>query len=183
MVMWLLASIFAATWFVTGAMATHLPRLLQLAGATPGEAVGYAALVGPAQVAARLAEFGFLRRIHPIVSARIAAGLHPIGVFILGVSSGPAGLAAFTVLYGAGNGLLTIAKGTLPLALLGPVSYGYRQGLIGAPARMAQATSPLLFGLLIERWGLWSLGASATLTLFALAALLFLRPVNARHTN
>jgi len=174
-VLWLLAFIFAATWFVTGAMATHLPRLLQEAGASPAEAVGYAALVGPAQVAARLAEFGLLRRIHPIVAARIAATLHPLGVGMLAIFGMPLGLAAFAVLHGAGNGMLTIAKGTLPLALLGPKDYGYRQGLIGAPARMAQATAPLLFGLLLDRWGIWSLAASALITLSAMVALFILR--------
>jgi len=91
----------------------------------------------------------------------------------------PFGLTAFAALHGAGNGLLTVAKGTLPLALLGPKDYGYRQGLIGAPARMAQASSPLLFGLLVDRWGIWSLAASAAITLAAMVALLLLRPGHA----
>jgi MFS family permease len=175
-VMWLLAFVFAAAWFVTGAMATHLPSLLREAGATTAQAIGFAALVGPSQVAARLAEFGLLRHIHPIVSARIAAAMLPLGVGMLVIFGMPYGLAAFAILYGAGNGLLTIAKGTLPLAMLGPKDYGYRQGLIGAPARMAQATAPLLFGLLVSRWGIWSLAAAVTLTLSALIALLILRP-------
>src|SRR5208282_2398194 len=51
-----LAFFFSAAWFVTGAMAAHLPRLLEAAGATSTEAVAAAALVGPAQVAARLVE-------------------------------------------------------------------------------------------------------------------------------
>src|SRR3954465_10446092 len=58
----LLAFVFAAVWFVTGAMAAHLPGLLRAAGAQPAEAIVAAALLGPAQVAARLAEFGLLRR-------------------------------------------------------------------------------------------------------------------------
>jgi len=73
----------------------------------------------PDQVAARTAEFIILRRIHPIVSARIAAALHPIGASAL-LILGPAGASLFAALYGAGNGLLTIARGTLPLALFGP---------------------------------------------------------------
>jgi MFS family permease len=71
----ILAFVFAATWFVTGAMAAHMPRLLEIAGASSTTAIAAAALVGPAQVAARLAEFGVLRRLHPLVSARIAAPL------------------------------------------------------------------------------------------------------------
>ena len=119
----ILAFVFAATWFVTGAMAAHLPRLLEIAGASTTAAVTAAALVGPAQVAARLVEFGALRMVHPLVSARLAALLHPIGAVILGLI-GPGAITAFAVLHGAGNGLLTIAKGTVPLAIFGPVGYG-----------------------------------------------------------
>ena len=100
-------------------MAAHLPDLLERAGATPLAAVAAAALVGPAQVVARLIEFILLRRIHPLVSARIAATLHPIGAAVLALM-GPAGAAPFAILYGAGNGLLTIARGTVPLALFEP---------------------------------------------------------------
>ena len=106
-----LAFVFATTWFVTGAMAAHPPRLLEIAGASTTSAIAAAALVGPAQVAARLVEFGALRRVHPLVSVRLAALLHPIGAVILAVV-GPGAITAFAVLHGAGNGLLTIAKGT-----------------------------------------------------------------------
>src|ERR1700748_3652437 len=81
----ILAFVFAATWFVTGVMAAHLPRLLEIAGAGTTAAIAAAALVGPAQVAARLVEFGALRKVHPLVSARLAALLHPIGAVILAV--------------------------------------------------------------------------------------------------
>jgi MFS family permease len=56
----ILAFVFAATWFVTGAMAAHMPRLLEIAGASSTAAIAAAALVGPAQVGARLVEFGSL---------------------------------------------------------------------------------------------------------------------------
>jgi hypothetical protein len=55
---------------------------------------------------------------------------------------------------GPGNGLLTIAKGTVPLAIFGPVGYGLRSGILGAPARAMQAASPLLFGLLMDYMGI-----------------------------
>jgi MFS family permease len=172
--MLLLAFVFAAAWFVTGAMAAHLPDLLERAGATPFAAVGAAALVGPAQVVARLVEFILLRRIHPLVSARLAAALHPIGAVVLALT-GAAGAVPFAILYGAGNGLLTIARGTVPLALFGPNAYGERTGLLGAPARAAQALAPLLFGLMLGAFGLAAIFVSAGLCLAALAALLCLR--------
>lgn len=170
----LLAFVFAAAWFVTGAMAAHLPTLLERAGATPYEAIAAAALVGPSQVAARLGEFVLLRRIHPLVSARIAAALHPIGAVVL-VLFGTVTAPVFVVLYGAGNGLLTIARGTLPLALFGPRGYGERTGLLGAPARAAQAFAPFVFGLLLDRMGVAVITVSATLCLAALGVLFCLR--------
>ncbi len=176
--MFLLAFVFAAAWFVTGSMAAHLPRLLMGAGASPVAAVAAAALVGPAQVAARLAEFLLLRRIHPLVSARIATILHPIGAAVLALA-GPAGIAAFAILYGAGNGLLTIARGTVPLAIFGPQGYGARTGLVGAPARASQALAPFAFGLLLDAMGTWVILISAGLCIAALAALLSLRPARA----
>ena len=81
----------------------------------------------------------------------------------------------FAIFHGAGNGVLTIARGTLPLAIFGPQNYGYRLGIIGAPARMAQAAAPLLFGLLIDAMGSRVLIVSSALSLAALAALLLLR--------
>jgi MFS family permease len=172
--MFLLAFVFAAGWFVTGAMASHLPGLLERAGATPLQAIAAAALVGPAQVAARLVEFFLLRRAHPLISARVAALLHPIGAVIF-VIVGPAAATAFTVFYGAGNGLLTIARGTVPLAVFGPHGYGERTGLLGAPARAAQALAPLLFGLLLDAMGASVIFVSAALCLAALAALMCVR--------
>jgi len=173
----LLAFVFAATWFVTGAMAAHLPTLLQAAGASTAVAIAAAALLGPAQVAARVAEFGLLRRCHPLVSARLAALGHPLGAAALAVFGAPAAMG-FVVLHGMGNGVLTIAKGTLPLAVFGPAGYGARQGWLGAPARVLQATAPFLFGLLLEGAGV---GAALTLTaglsLAACVALLALRAV------
>jgi hypothetical protein len=108
------------------------------------------------------------------MSARIAATLHPIGAGIFALT-GVAGAAVFVVLYGAGNGLLTIARGTVPLALFGPHGYGERTGLLGAPARAAQAFAPLLFGLLLDAVGVSALFVSAGLCLAALCALFCLR--------
>jgi MFS family permease len=170
----LLAFVFAATWFVTGAMAAHMPRLFEIAGSSSTAAIAAAALVGPAQVAARLVEFGVLRWIHPLVSARIAAALHPVGAGILAAFGAPA-IMAFALLHGAGNGLLTIAKGTLPLAIFGPAGYGLRNGILAAPARAAQATSPVIFGLLIDWLGVGALAISAGMSIAALLALMGLR--------
>ena len=170
----LLAFAFAAAWTVTGAMAAHLPRILEAAGATSLQAVTAGALIGPAQVAARIVEASFLSRYHPLVSTRLACLTHPIGAAILALAGGGAA-SVFAIFHGAGNGILTIARGTLPLAMFGPLNYGYRLGIIGAPARMAQAAAPLAFGLLIDTMGSRVLIVSSALSLSALVALSLLR--------
>ncbi|WP_419343337.1 MFS transporter [Achromobacter sp. PD1] len=170
----LLAFVFAATWFISTAMATHLPRMLEAAGATLAAAVAVGALIGPAQVAGRLLEFGLLRQVHPLLSARLAALAHPAGVAVL-LTGGPVMAPVFAILHGAGNGILTIAKGTLPLALFGPQGYGARQGWLMMPARVAQAAAPFLFGLALDAWGANALWLSGAIGLAACAALLVLR--------
>jgi hypothetical protein len=170
----LLGFAFAAAWSVTSAMAAHFPRILEAAGATSLQAVAAGALIGPAQVAARVVEASLLSRYHPLLSARLSCLTHPIGAAIVGIAGGGAA-GIFAVFHGAGNGILTIARGTLPLAIFGSQNYAYRLGLIGAPSRMAQAAAPLVFGLLIESMGSRVLIVSSGLSLAALAALLLLR--------
>ena len=170
----LLSFAFAAAWTVTSAMAAHLPRIVEAFGATPAQAVFAGMMIGPAQVGARIMEASLLNRFHPIVSTRLACITHPIGACVIGIFGGGAA-AAFALLHGAGNGILTIARGTLPLAIFGPENYAYRLGLIGAPSRICQALAPLAFGLLIEPMGKLVVVVSAGLCLAALVALMALR--------
>jgi len=175
----LLLALFAAfTSFVTSAMAAHLPGLLLAAGASGVTALTASTLLGPAQVAARVLEFMAARRyrFHPLLSARIATALHPIGGLAVGIFGGlPLAASGFALLHGAGNGMITIAKGTLPLAVFGPGGYGFRQGLLNALARGMQAIAPFVFGLVLDVYGVrLAIGVSAGLSLLALSALLAL---------
>ena len=176
----LLALFAALTSFVTSAMAAHLPGLLIAAGTTSVAAITAGALLGPAQVAARLTEFLASRRFefHPLLSARIATACHPVAAIVLGLFGGPAAVASFfAIVHGAGNGMLTIAKGTLPLAIFGPVGYGHRQGLLGILGRGMQALAPYAFGVVLERFGaVAAIALSGGLSVIALATLLALRP-------
>ncbi len=137
-------------------MAAHLPRILEDAGATAPAAIAAAALVGPAQVLARTVEAGIMSRYHPLVSARLATVAHPIGAGLL-LAGGSWLAMPFTILHGAGNGILTIAQGTVPLAIFGPENYGYRLGVLGAPARIVQAGAPLAFSALVDVFGAYAL--------------------------
>jgi predicted MFS family arabinose efflux permease len=166
-----LAFAFSCSWMVVAAMAVHLPRLLEAAGATNVQAVWAGAMIGPAQVAARIMEASLLKRFHPLVTARLAVMLHPIGAGVLALAGADAGAGVFAVLHGAGSGILTIARGTVPLAIFGAENYGYRLGLLGAPSRITTAAAPLLFGVLIERFGAGALVFSSALSAAALLGL------------
>lgn len=169
-----LAFVFAGSWFGSTAMAAHLPRVLQEVGASLPAAIAAAALVGPAQVAARVMEFWLMRRVQPITSAQVAALAHPVGVGVL-IASGAPAAPFFTVAHGAGNGVMTIANGTLPLYLFGAGGYGLRQGLLMMPARFMQAAAPFVFDLALTRVGTAALGLTAALGIASFVVLSLLR--------
>ena len=106
-----------------------------------------------------------------VARLRRCLGLSTLALLLAGAPLAP----LFAVLHGAGNGILTIAKGTLPLALFGPAGYGARQGLLMVPSRLAQALAPVLFGLCLDRWGAGALWVSTGLGLTAFALLMLLR--------
>lgn len=170
----LVAGLFALMGFVSTSVATHLPTLLQAAGAPLATAVALAALAGPAQVASRLIELGLLSRYSPLLTARLATLGHPLGAVCL-LLGGPLAALPFVVLHGLGNGLLTIVRGTLPLALFGAHGYGARQGWIALPGRLLGALSPWLMGLAIARWSVGALWWTLAAGLVALAMLLLIR--------
>lgn len=175
----LIAIFGAATAFVTSAMAAHLPLLLLAAGVGSTAAIAAAALLGPAQVVARLGEFvaAHTYRPNPLLTARIATALHPLaGLIFLGAAGLPGVTLFFSILHGAGNGMITIAKGTLPLAIFGAQGYGALQGKLSVAQRIMQALAPLLFSLVMA-WGGVVAGLSLTvaLSLIALLALLLIR--------
>src|SRR2546426_10758163 len=101
--------------------------------------------------------------------------MHPLGAAMLG-ALGPVGVALFALSHGAGNGLITIARGTLPLAIFGPAGYGLRTGILAAPARVMVAVAPFVFGVLLDRIGVFAVLVSAGLSPAAFAPLWRLRP-------
>lgn len=171
----LLGFAFAAAWIVTAGMAAHFPRIMEAAGASQTQAIAAGALIGPAQVGARLLEAGPLARLHPLITARLATLTHPVGVAVLLLMGGSVAASPFAVLHGSGNGILTIARGTVPLAIFGPESYGYRLGLIGLPSRFLSALAPFAFAVLLDHIGANLLVVTAGLSITACLALCALR--------
>jgi MFS family permease len=172
--------LFLCWSFVSGAIAAHLPALLLAAGVPVAAAVALAALAGPSQVAARVVELSLLSRFAPLLSARLAGLGHPLGALALLVI-GPLAALPFVVLHGLGNGLLTIVRGTLPLALFGPGGYGARQGFVALPGRLLGAAAPWLFGLLLQAQGVAALWLTAALGATGLGLLLLLRMPHGPH--
>ncbi len=174
----LVATAFAAYAFVPSGLAAHLLAIFQRFGLDPTTVVVIGALFGPAQVAARLIEFIFARQVHPLAIARFAVGVMVFAFAMLaalGLSTPAA--AAFAVMFGAANGLLTIARGTLPLALFGAAGYGRLIGRIAGPYLIIQAVAPLVLAFAAERGSdAVALAMTAGFAIVALACLLLIRP-------
>jgi hypothetical protein len=148
----LVAAAFAAYAFVPSGLAAHLLAIFGRFGLDPGTVVAIGALFGPAQVAARVTEFVFIRNLHPLWMARFAVGLLVVAFVLLWALGSSAAVAvAFALLFGAANGLVTIARGTVPLTLFGAAGYGRIVGRIAAPALIMQSAAPLLLAYVIEQ--------------------------------
>ena len=170
----LLAFLFAVLGIVATAMASQLPGVLVASGVAPATALWISMLVGPTQVAARIVELRFMANRSPMFSTWLATGLHPNGAVLLLLLGPPAALA-FGLIHGVGNGLLTIARGALPLAIFGPKGYGQLQGWLMAPGRISQAFAPWWFGLMLAEWGGQALWLTAGLCMLGLLALVRLQ--------
>ncbi len=151
------------TAVISTVISVHVLALLQARGLTLAGAVSLGALIGPSQVGARVLEAAFARRNHPIWSLLIATIVVAIGICML---LGPASIVgAGLVLYGAGGGIRSIARGTVPLALFGRDGYAVLIGRLAMPILIAQSASPSLGALLMGH-----LGADMTIAVLAGAA-------------
>lgn len=150
----LFSVVMSANAFVFGAMSAHLVTILEHAGIVAAAAVGLASLKGVAQVAGRVWEIFFAQGLSAIAVGRIAVGLLPLAFVVLVLAGARIEFAlAFTILFGLSNGLVTIVRGAVPLALFGPVGYGALLGLLAAPQLVASALAPVAFAALADLAG------------------------------
>jgi MFS family permease len=148
----LVAAAFTAYAFVPSGLSAHLLAIFGRAGIDAASVVTIGALFGPAQVAARIGELLFARRVHPLVVARFAIGLLLLAFVLLALAGlSIAAAATFAVMFGMANGLITIARGAVPLALFGAAGYGHLIGRIGRTALAMQAIAPLVLAFVAER--------------------------------
>lgn len=143
---------FAAYAFVPSGLSAHLLAIFGRARIDAATVVAIGALFGPSQVVARICELAFARGVHPLAVARLAVGLLLLA-FALMASLGISALVAavFMVMFGMANGLITIARGAVPLVLFGPVGYGTTIGRIAGPSLAMQAVAPLVLAFVAER--------------------------------
>ena len=129
----------------------HLLIFLQARGVDYAVAVTLGTLFGPAQVGARVVERLFGTRYHPIWTMIASCSLMAVGLFML--SARFPVLVLIILLYGAGYGISWIGRGTLPLALFGPVRFPRLMGKLAFPSLIVQALAPSAGALLIEAYG------------------------------
>jgi hypothetical protein len=169
----LFALIMSLNGFVFGVVSLQLVPLLEAAGLAGATAVWVASLKGHGQFGGRVVEIFFARNLKAMTVARIAIGVLPPALLILMLARGELWLlVAFTLLLGASQGVITIVRGAVPLALFGAEGYGAVLGLIATPILLVNAFSPSLFALIVDWVGwqnaLYSLLAGAVATWLAI---------------
>ena len=154
----LFALIMSLNGFVFGVISVQLVALLEAAGLATAAAVWVASLKGVAQFGGRVVEIVFGRTLRAITVGRIAIGILPLALVLLLAGTRSVSLVvAFTLVMGASQGVLTIVRGAVPLALFGAQGYGAVLGVIATPVLVVNAASPTVFAWIVERWG-WGTG-------------------------
>jgi MFS family permease len=148
----LVTAAFTAYAFVPSALSAHLLAIFGRSGIDSATVVMIGALFGPAQVAARLTELAFGRNLHPLLIGRAAVSLLVAAFLLLALFGISVPLAAaFALMFGAANGLVTITRGALPLALFGADGYGRLMGRISGFCLVMQSAAPLVMAFVAER--------------------------------
>ena len=171
----LLGIILALAAAVSAIISVHLIAILQGRGLSLAAAVATGALFGPAQVTARILERMLGGGIHPIWTLAISILLTCFGLLLLGLETDASLIVFALILYGAGNGINSIAKGTVPLALFGPRYYARIMGRLALPQLVVQALAPVFVAFSMDRTGSESaLHVLAALTLVNCAGVIML---------
>lgn len=179
---WKLAFAFATNMFIFSALSVHLIPLLQQLGHSMTAAVLVSALIGPMQVAGRVGEMAFARRMQPQAFGKLAFAVLPAALLaMLFFGRHQIVAAVFCMLYGMSNGLLTIVRGTVPQVLFGRANYGAIAGALAGPALFARAIGPLVIAALIglDLSAAWLLGCLLLVSVISLGC--FVAASNAKR--
>src|SRR5215468_5123158 len=155
--------IMSLNGFVFGVISVQLVPMLEAAGLVTATAVWVASLKGVAQFSGRVIEIVFGRNLPAITIGRIAIGILPPSLLLLLTGTGNlAMVVAFTLIMGASQGVLTIVRGAVPLALFGAQGYATVLGVIATPVLVVNAAAPTVFGWIVDHWG-WGPGRASLL--------------------
>jgi len=175
----ILAAMLTINGTVSAVWAVHIVTILQAGGIGLAAAVALGTLVGPAQVGGRVVEMLTGGRYHPIWTQTAAVILCATGLVLLWAGLPLPALAL--IAYGAGNGIHSIARGTVPLALFGAGGYAVMMGRLATPSLIAQAAAPAAGAVLLDAFGAdATLGTMAGLALANVLAVVILRWVALR---
>ncbi|MEP6970107.1 MAG: MFS transporter [Betaproteobacteria bacterium] len=140
---------------VTAALPAHLVSLLRERGLGESWAIAVPASIGVLQVCGRLLLYFFESRFDMHMANRLIPALIPLGLValllapLLGTGAAALGLVLlFVLLFGAGNGMLTIVKGTAIAQYVSREHVDSLNGALGVPLALARAAAPLLLGLM-----------------------------------
>jgi MFS family permease len=141
--------------------------MLQSKGHTAASAALVGAMIGPMQVTGRVLELAFASRMSAATVGIVAMAFLPLSLWLLGVAGTVwALLVCFAVIYGTGNGAMTVVRGAIPAELFGRDAYGAINGAMAAPVNVAKAAGPVVVALLHSALG----GYDATLVVLIVIA-------------
>jgi MFS family permease len=172
---WMLAIAFTANMLAFSSLSVHLIPLLHEKGYAMNDAVWVAALVGPMQVAGRIGEYTIGSRFRVTQVAIFALALLPVALLSLSwVDSAWLVMLLFVIPYGASNGIMTIARGVIPIEIFGRDHYGAVNGALSTPVIASRALGPFVAALIWSASGgynavLWTLAGIGLLSLAAFA--------------
>jgi len=171
---WLVAGFVVLSLAVTAAIPAHLVPMLQEAGLQPSAVIALAASIGVLQVLGRLLLYLLEPRMDVHRSNLLIPCLVPLALLLWLAGSAWGGGALlggallFAALYGMGNGMLTLVKGTVVAQYVSREQVATLNGLIALPSALARAAAPLALGALWRpaagyRHGVWLLILASTL--------------------
>ncbi|MBB3993076.1 putative MFS family arabinose efflux permease [Sulfitobacter undariae] len=172
---WMVLS-FVLSGYVMGALMTLWVTNVESLGHSAAVAAFAGAVIGPAKTLGRALELWFGRNLHPLTTSYVSLALILVGFSaLLGFGTTLTGLLFFAFFFGMGDGIKTITRGTLPLALFGAKGYGARLGWISFVRMGVNASAPFVFAYLSQVYGGWvSFAAMAACVVAALVTLVFI---------
>ena len=149
---WLTVAMVAHAVAIT-VVGVHLVAYLHHTGLSAGVAAAAAGALGFMSVAGRLTFTGAAGRLGLARVAAVMLTAQAVGVVVLLTVPGPAGLVAFVVLFGAGFGVMAIARAALLGDLVPPTRFAAVSGRQALASTVGRVAAPAAAGAAITAAG------------------------------